>query len=269
MAQPVPLLAERESTYDSSGYRDSKIIVTAEVERPEKYENETSNDPMIHYYSYRVTIGQSERSRLKEVLYKYSKNFCFGNHGGHGEKEGIVEDTETLHHYHCIIVGIDKNGVNKFRQAMQKEFGGKGNAFHAGKFMDNTVYKGIQYIKHEPDVEWTFRGGHWPNTIDLSPDWEEREVKKQKVEKPKLSYPILTFQNVLKQAWLHRQEHQLKTNDLGQVLEHMSKNTNWQPDIRVMRTGLDVMHFKLFEYKCKGKQGPSPDWWTPKIEARF
>lgn len=224
---------------------------------------------LIHYYSYRVTISSEHRVRLKNVLFKYSKNFIFGNHGGHGEDGQVGDDVEKLHHFHCIILDFDHKKVDTFKKAMSKEFDRRGNGFHAGKFMDNTVYKGIQYIKHESGVDWTFRGGHWPDIIADSPDWEHREPKKERlVQKPKLSWPVLTYSNVLKQAYLWRQEHKLSTTDLGLVLEHMTKNSKWQPDIRIMRTGLDEMHFKLFKYRCD-PDGSVPNWWQPKAEATY
>ena len=223
----------------------------------------------IHYYAYRVTLPQSERLQLKEILYKYSKDFCFGNHGGHAEGEVRDDDAEQLHHFHCIICDIDRKAVDALKAQISRKYDRKGNALHAGKFMDNTVYKGIQYIKHDPNVEWTFRGGHWPDTIDASPEWEERPAKKAKPDKEKLGWPVLTYTNVLKQAWKHREEHKMKTDQLGQVLEHMMKTTNWTPDIRLMRTGLDPLHFQQFTYKCNGKVGPAPNWWDPKVESHF
>lgn len=215
-----------------------------------------------------MTLGQDKRQEIIDVIYKYSKNFLIGNHGGHLSPNG--DDNEQLHHYHCIIMDITPTIVDAFKKAMCKAFGLKGNAFHAGKFMDNTVYKGIQYIKHDPNVEWSHRGGPWRDIIDDSPDWEEQRVsKKAKVEVEKLAYPTISYYNVLKQAWKHREEYKLKTDDLGQVLDHMTQHTNWQPDIKIMRTGLDEMHFKLFRYKCNGKVGPAPNWWRPKQESHF
>lgn len=227
-------------------------------------------DLKIRYYAYRVTLPQSEREAIKQVLYKYSRDFCFGNHGGHGEGEIRECDDEPLHHYHCIICDFDAKAVDAFKKTMSKRFDKRGNAFHAGKFMDNTIYKGLQYIKHDPNVEWSFRGGHWPDSIDAAPEWEERPEKKAKPEpKPKLNYPTLTAYNVLKQAWLYRQEHGMRTNELGQVLEHMMKHTNWQPDKQLMRSGLDKFHFDIFRYKCIGKIGPAPNWWDPRPESHF
>lgn len=164
---------------------------------------------------------------------------------------------------------MDGKTVDALKAAISRKWKRKGNGLYAGKFMDNTVYKGIQYIKHDPNVEWSHRGPYWRNIIDASPEWEDRVEKKARVEKEKLGHPVLTYSNVLKQAMLHREKYNLVTTELGAVLEHMTEHTNWTPDIRIMRTGLDEMHFRLFRYRCEGRLGPAPAWWKPKAEAHF
>jgi len=70
-------------------------------------------------------------------------------------------------------------------------------------------------------------------------------------------FPTLTYKNILKHTWEHRQEYNLTTDDLGQVCEHMMQHTDWQPDIHIMRNGLTKMHYKLFRDKCNGKVWPA------------
>lgn len=262
---------DRRSGHKMESLRDQKVDRgESTYDSPTESPTDRPTELKIRYYAYRVTLPQSEREALKVILYKYSKDFCFGNHGGHGEGETRDSDDEPLHHFHCVICDFDAKAVDAFKKTMSKTFGKRGNAFHAGKFMDNTIYKGLQYIKHDPNVEWTHRGGHWPDSIDAAPEWEERPDKKAKLEvKEKPGWPVLTYSNVLKQAWKHRDEHKMATHELGQVLEHMTKHTNWTPDIRIMRTGLDKLHFDLFKYKCGGKSGPAPNWWDPKPESHF
>jgi hypothetical protein len=70
--------------------------------------------------------------------------------------------------------------------------------------MDNTVYKAIQYFRHEPSVELKYWGSGWSQIIDDSPEWEERETKRSKVELTpaqlnKQGFPTLGYTNLLRQ----------------------------------------------------------------------
>jgi len=82
------------------------------------------------------------------------------------------------------------------------------------------------------------------------------------------SFPTLTFKNILKYAWEHRRKYKLPTDDLGQVCEHMTQHTDWQPDIHIMRNGLRKIHYKLFRDKCNCKAKPASTWWTPRYRHK-
>lgn len=213
---------------------------------------------LLKYYSLRVTCPHSEYPKLQEVLNKYSHNYCAALH---------VADKDVPHeHFHIFILDLEDKTIEAMRKQLKTVFGRHGNGFLAGKKMDNHVYKGLQYVKHDEHVTFKHRGSHWETYIAESPDWEEKEVKEPSQKKRKREAdPQLTYSNVLWRARAHRDEHKISSTDLGVVLEHMTRTTNWIPCHQMMRQGLDPLHHRLFEYQVSGKVGRTPDWWTPKF----
>lgn len=239
-----------ESTYDSS----TNLQTYKPTDKPAVH---------VHYYTYRVTVPHSDKNKLKEILWNYSKNFIMASHNADvtSDKKG-----EHAEHFHCAFLDLDPSKVVAMKKQVGIKFGRKGNELHSGKFMDNTIYKGIQYFKHDPSVEFTWRGTEWNQIISDSPDWEDQEPssKRQKTEvKEKPSFPIVTQSNVIKQALKWRTQHNINSTDLGVVCEHMTRVGNWQPTRDVMKNGLDPLHHRLFTYHASGKVGKTPDWWTP------
>lgn len=231
---------------------------------PTNQPDQPTASPLIHYYAMRVTVPHADRDALMTILDTYSKNYLIGTHGAHPE-EGDLAPAE---HFHCVFPDIDKKTVEAMRKTLKKWSGRGGNGFYSGKFMDNTVYKAIQYIRHDDSAKFFFRGD-WEKIIDDSPEWDpEPSAKRQKIrersERP--SFPTLTYSNVIKQALKFRERHALTTVKLGEVCEKMQSMEDWQPDIRIMRTGLDPMHFQIFEYHASNKFGKGPAWWLPRAD---
>jgi len=213
--------------------------------------------PLLKYYALRVTLPHTDIGQLQEVLNHYSKNYVLALHNA---------DTEVGHeHFHIAMVDIDSvKQVEALRKQLKAKFKRAGNAFLAGKFMDNHVYKALQYMKHDDAVTFRFRGPHWQEYIDQSPEWDP-DLKKAPPpqNKRKEGDPVFSFSNILTRSLKHRQDNQIGSLDLGVTLEHMTRTTNWIPSIQMMRNGLDPLHFKLFEYRASGRSGPTPNWWTP------
>lgn len=222
-------------------------------------------DDLLRYYALRVTTPHSHWSRLVEVLRKYSKRFLAGLHYPHDDLEHDVKDEHE--HFHFVFLDcLDAKTQDAMKKALKKEFGRGGNGFFAGNNRDNHVYKAIQYMRHQPDVEFKHWGSGWTAIIDASPEWEDRASKKAKLApKEKASFPTVTTYNVVKQALRWKKQHDLKTTDLAVVCEHMTRMGNWQPGPDVMRRGLDPMHFKMFEFHAKDKEGHVPNWWDPRF----
>jgi len=219
----------------------------------------TTSQPtnLLKYYALRVTLPHKQVGELQEVLNHYSKDYIMALHNA---------DEEDKHeHFHMAMMDVDSvKQVEALRKQLKKVFAKAGNGFMAGKFMDNHVYKAIQYMKHDENVSFRHRGSHWQTYIEESPDWDpEIKTKKAVEKKRKESDPVLSFSNILWRAQAHRKEHQIESSDLGVTLEHMTRTTNWIPSVQMMRNGLDPLHFKLFDYRARGRTGPTPDWWTP------
>jgi len=238
-----------ESTYDSSTNQPT---------------NQPPMEDLIRYYGYRVTVPHADHNKIKDLFFKYSRNFLMAKHNSDVNSEDKGEHAE---HYHvCFLDFKGPADVEKMKKAMAKLTGRSGNGLHMGKWYDNTVFKAIQYYKHDESVEFDWRGSEWLRIIDNSPDWEEPSRKRQKVEvKEKLSFPTATPYNIVKQALRWRREHNLNTTDLRVVCEHMTRVGNWQPCPKTMKNGLDPLHFQLFEYHAKEKVGKCPNWWDPKF----
>jgi len=214
---------------------------------------------LLKYYALRVTLPHKQIGELQEVLSHYSKDYVIASHNA---------DVEDKHeHFHLAMLDIETHKqVDAMKKALKKRFQKAGNAFVAGKFMDNHVYKALQYMKHDENVVFRHRGSHWQRYIDESPEWDAEIKTKKGPEKKKIeSDPMLSFSNVLWRAAKHREEHNISSSDLGVTLEHMTRTTNWIPSLQMMRNGLDPLHFRLFEFRCNNRTGPTPDWWTPRL----
>lgn len=214
---------------------------------------------LLHYYSLRVTAPHTELGKLQEVLNDYSRNYCACLH---------VADKDVPHeHFHIFFLDLDDKTIEAMRKRLKSVFGRHGNGFLAGKKMDNHVFKGLQYVKHDEHVTFKHRGSHWQTYIDESPDYEHKEkVKENSSKRKREADPQLSYSNILWRARAHREEHKISSTDLGVTLEHMTRTTNWVPSYQIMRNGLDPLHFRLFEHQCNKKSGPTPDWWTPKFQ---
>lgn len=213
---------------------------------------------LVKYYALRVTLPHKQVGELMDVLNHYSKDYVVALHNA---------DEEDKHeHFHIAMMDVDSvKQVEALRKQLKKVFEKAGNGFLAGKFMDNHVYKALQYMKHDENVSFRHRGSHWPRFIEESPEWDPEIKTKKAPEKRKVeSDPVLSFSNILYRALRHRHDHQIQSHDLAVTLEHMTRTTNWIPSPQMMKNGLDPLHFRLFEYRAKGRTGPTPDWWTPR-----
>ncbi len=66
-------------------------------------------------------------------------------------------------------------------------------------------------------------------------------------KKAKLSDPVLTHYNVVTQAVRHARKNGIKSDNLAVVLEHMTRTTDWMPSIKIMRNGLNHLHYERFK----------------------
>lgn len=213
------------------------------------------------YYSFRLTVPHVDIGKVQDILHKHTKNYCLAMHNA---------DDEVQHeHFHMCILDFTPNKADALKRALRDAYKRSGNGFYAGNFRTNGVFSFITYCKHDPEVDWKHRGSDWVDWIDRAPEYSHKKSEDKVVEKKrKESDPILTFSNLLWRAQKHRKDNHIESVDLGVILEHMTRTTNWLPAPHIMKNGLDPLHFKIFEYRCRGRNGKTPDWWTPKHEAR-
>lgn len=214
---------------------------------------------LLKYYTLRVTMPHKDYPELQAIIDKYSKNYCACLH---------VADDEVQHeHFHIFFLGMEDTTIEAMRKRLKLEFSRSGNGFMSGKKMDNHIFKALQYVKHDEHVTYKHRGSRWEYYIAQSPEWEEKDTKKEAPKKRiREADPMLTYSNVLWRARAHRKEHRIQSTSLGVVLEHMTRTTAWIPSQDLMRKGLDPMHHRMFEYQAGEKKGRTPDWWTPKFD---
>lgn len=218
---------------------------------------------LLNYYSLRLTVPHVDYPLIQECINRYSKSYIACLH---------VADHEVQHeHFHIFFMDLTPVTVEAMRKLLKTKFKRQGNGFIQGKFMDNHVYKGLQYVKHDPNVSYKMRGSGWADHLASAPPWEDKSKdnkglptsRKRVLERD----PLITYSNVLWRARKHREEHSINSTNLGVVLEHLCRTTNYQPSVDVLRRGLDPWHFKQFEFKVNDSTGKVPDWWTPRIEA--
>ena len=199
-------------------------------------------DALLKYYVLRLKLPHTDWQKIQEVVNKYSKNYVAGLHNAYWECDH--------EHFHFAFVDITDNvKVEAHHNALKKKFEKGGNGFYAGKWMDNHVYKALQYMKHDEHIQWKHRGSNWEKYIRESPDWDQTLKEKKSVGKRKREEDhVLSFSNILWRALRHRQDHNIHSVDLGVTLEHMTGTTDWIQSPLIMKFGLDQLHFKLFEY---------------------
>lgn len=236
-----------ESTFDSPP--------TASTDRPHP-------TPLIRYWGLRVTTPHADRDKLTQVLLKYSRFWLAGMHSSHAS---VDNDPESKEHFHIILPDLDDKTKDALAKALRKEFDRSGQAFYAFHKYDNTVYKAIQYIRHDPSATFFHWGSGWPQVIAEAPEWEENPQKKGKEPvKENMSFPILSPFNVVKQALKWRKKHNMKTTDIRVVLEHMTRVGMWYPNPHIKRHGLDPLDFQMFTYHANNQTGKCPNWWDTK-----
>lgn len=216
---------------------------------------------LMYYYSLRVTVPHDDWPRLQEVFNEYSRNYIACLH---------VADADVPHeHFHVFFLDLKPVVVEAMRKRLKTTFKRQGNGFFSGKFMDNHVYKGLQYVKHDASVSYKTRGSGWNDHLASAPPWTDQPKDPQSVSRKRTLErdPLITYSNLLWLARRHRSEHSIGSTDLGVVLEHLCRTSNYQPSVDILRRGLDPWHFKQFEFKCNDSVGKTPNWWTPRVES--
>jgi hypothetical protein len=150
-----------------------------------------------------------------------------------------------------------KGGFNENNHVRCHARGRSGNALHSCKQRDNFATNFVKHCRHQPDCEFEWRGTGWSKLIDLSPSYDEVPRKKAKIEhknSDKDSFPTITHHNCLRQALRWNKEHNLNSTDLWEVMEHMTRVGNWQPDPKCIKEGLTWTHHALYKQRASQAQ---------------
>lgn len=212
--------------------------------------------------SWRITTDR--RSELQTIFMKYCSV--------------VAEEfsKKAVQHYHCLTVGPRSDALAKAIQRLKleraqvwsKEFPNKET-----KYKDYTFEKAIAY---------TIKGGVYQcyksfarYITDSIPKWvfptssgvrtamTDKEIRNDRDWQ-------LTFSNLVRQALRHRQEHDLRTTSLKQVVMHMCRHSKWRPSKDMIKSGVHPHYIKVFEWECNNRPGEYPmDWFEMKIGDMF
>lgn len=217
------------------------------------------------YYSFRLTISHSRVSELLECLSDVSEYIIWPHKGKNGDND----------HYHIAVPSPPNKFDDKMRKRISTKFG-KGNGTYSGKYQTNSLTDFIHYCKHESAVPITHGDlDKWERLISEAPDYLPlADYKKATghIEKrrEKLGDPMLTFSNVVKQAYIYRTKAGLKSTDLKEVLSHMLANTDWVPSRDMLSKGLDMYHHVMFQHRCeRGFKTTLPGDWMNPVESLY
>lgn len=209
------------------------------------------------YYSYRVTLPHLHLETISKIVERYTPEWCCALH--HGDSEHAHE------HFHFIMFKFDQKLVDAFKKLMAKTFAQSGNGFHAGKFMTNDPVQALGYMKHDDRAEFHHSAhSYWSGYIEQSVRFEKgREFKPVK---EKMSFPMLTYGNLLKQALKYRQEHNMDTDHLQNVLSRMVNQGSWQPSRELIRNGVPLELHQMFHDRVHKKERIY-NWMSPHVPS--
>lgn len=201
-----------------------------------------------NWISYRVTIDNREK------VFEFFR----------GCKCVIAEEISKsgVQHYHVVVEGHDQYEIVKKRIVRAKlginKWWSKKNNGEFWKAVAYTIKCGEYFTRKgfheytdyvESECPWVF--GQVLSSVDkddvkdLDKDW------------------MLTYNNLLRVAHNYARKKDLKTDDLGNVLAHMTQHTRWIPSPQMMKSGLDPWYFKMYKFRV-GSERTVPDWWTPR-----
>jgi hypothetical protein len=101
----------------------------------------------------------------------------------------------------------------------------------------------------------------WKQYISDSPTFE-KGLETVRKKREKLSDPVLTYSNLLKQAMIYRNTHMADSNSLQNVLSRMVNQSNWVPSRELVTNGVPRELHEMFVDRCN-KTVRDYDWLRP------
>ena len=196
------------------------------------------------YYSYRLTVAHDKWADFRAIIEKYSKDWVACLHYPDDEEDGCSEE-----HFHCAFRDFDKKKIDAFRKAVATHFKRAGNGLHAGVVRNNAIECAIGYMKHdERGAFYHSEQDYWKEMVNDANPFIKGAGGKMKKPKEKLSDPILTYTNVMKQALKFRDEHAMyDTDSLKNVLSRMVNQGRWIPSRKLLRNGVPRELHEMFK----------------------
>jgi len=203
------------------------------------------------YYQYRITVPHAELEFLLSSLRERSSDWALCTH--HEDAE------DKLEHFHVVMRDFDVKKVDAYKKAMCKHYSRSGNGLHAGKFQTNHVSKAIGYFKHDEHATFHHSGqDYWNEYWDTEPAFVKSNPVK--VLKESMSFPVLTYANVLKQALKYQREHCPRTHELSDVVEKMVHDHKWWPSRELLANGIPAQMHERFQDLQTGKRTRYAFW---------
>jgi len=163
-----------------------------------------------------------------------------------------------VQHYHVVVVGHDTHETVKKRIVRAK----LGVNKWWSKKNNGTFWKAVSYTIKCGEY-FTRKGFHvYTDYVETKCPWEFDEQIVEDNEKDLDKDWMLTYNNLLRVAHNYARKKNLKTDDLGVVLSHLTQHTRWIPSPQMMKAGLDPWFFKMYKFRV-GSVHVVPDWWTP------
>jgi len=204
------------------------------------------------YYQYRLTVPHAREREVREYVEEYSKDWAYCMHH--------PDDEDKKEHFHMVFRDFDQSAVDRFRKRLVKHFEQSGNALHSGKFQSNHISKAIGYFKHDEHAEIVHSGqAYWQEYVDTEPAFVKTD-KPGKVLKEKMSHPLLTYGNVLKQALKYHRENNLRTCLLSDVIEEMVHTENWWASRELITNGIPSETHQRFSDMVQSKRSKFSFW---------
>lgn len=219
-------------------------------------------DRPTEYYGYRLTLPHVSWSAIKPMLEHYSADWCACMHF-----PDELESECMKEHYHMVFRDFDRKKIDSFKKAISTKFNGKGNGLHAGSLRDNHISHAIGYMKHDEHVTFYHSGqSHWDEMIEAAPVFVKSAKGPGKVYKEKLSDPVLTHANLVKQAVKFGQQYMADETSLQNVLSRMVNQANWIPSRDILRNGVPREFHELFMDRVT-KRSRTYLWMAPHVPS--
>lgn len=215
------------------------------------------------YYAYRLTVPHSEWESVREILTRYSQDWVGCMHFPDDYESGCMSE-----HFHFAFRDFDKNKVDAFKKANVAFFGRGGNGLHAGSWRDNAIDKAVGYMKHDEHATFYHSGqDYWDEIIASAEPFVKGAGGKMVKIKEKLSSPMLTYSNVIKQALKYRTEHAMfDTDSLQNVLSRMVNAGTWIPSRELLRNGVPRELHEMFKDRVNGTTREY-NWMKPHVPS--